>query len=230
MHRYESECHAKSSPHVILFGWRGSKHQLTNKLTNHAKRLICYFQGQDHCKSSYDQNISISTVSFELLILLLPNLVWWHIIINQSVLQRNWIVVLKVKVTAKFQLQILLQLTLVCWYITIRWIVLWKDWISLLWSLSRSQKRFRTPVNVHLDDSSSAAESSVTKLGMVMQYHGPKCHARRLVCCLQVQGHSKGSFDQIRLFLPYLLNCWSFVRSSLIIWYIIIRWSVLCTN
>ena len=26
----------------------------------------------------------------------------------------------------------------------------------------------------------------VTKLGMVMQHHGPKCHARRLVCCRQV--------------------------------------------
>ena len=42
------------------------------------KRLICYFQGQGHCKSSssYDQNMTISTVSFELLILSLPNLVW----------------------------------------------------------------------------------------------------------------------------------------------------------
>ena len=58
-------------------------------------------------------------------------------------------------------------------------------------------KRFRIPVNVHLNDISSAAEPSVTKLGTVMQHHGPKYHARRLVCCLQVQGHSEGSFDQI---------------------------------
>ena len=49
IHHYESECHAK--------------------------RLICYFQGQGHCKSSYDQNMKISTVSFELLIVLLPELV-----------------------------------------------------------------------------------------------------------------------------------------------------------
>ena len=47
------------------------------------------------------------------------------------------------------------------------------------------------------EDISSAAELSVTKLGIVMQHHGPKCHARRLVCCLKVQGHSEGSFDQI---------------------------------
>ena len=108
------------------------------------------------------------------------------------------------------ELLILLQLNLFWWYIIIRWIFLWKDWIALLWSWSRSQKLFRIPVNGLLDDIFSAAEPSVTKLGMVMQHHGPKCHARRLVCCLQVQGHSEGSFNQIWLFLPYLLNCWSF--------------------
>ena len=43
---------------------------------------------------------------------------------------------------------------------------------------------------------------SVTKLCMVMQHHGSKCHWRRLVRCLQVQGHSEGSFNQIWLFLP----------------------------
>ena len=67
-----------------------------------------------------------------------------------------------------------MQLDLVWWHIIIRWIILWKDWIALLWSMSRSQKRFRIQVNVHLKDISSAAEPSVTKLGMVMQHHGPK--------------------------------------------------------
>ena len=47
MHHYESKCHAK--------------------------RLNCYFESQGHCKSSYDQNMTISTVSFELLILMFPN-------------------------------------------------------------------------------------------------------------------------------------------------------------
>ena len=36
------------------------------------------------------------------------------------------------------------------------------------------------------EDTSLAAEPSVIKLGMMMQHPGPKCHARRLVCCLQV--------------------------------------------
>ena len=50
----------------------------------------------------------------------------------------------------------------------------------------------------YLNDISSAVEPSVTKHGMVVvQHHGPKYHARRLVSCLQVQGHSEGSFDQI---------------------------------
>ena len=54
-----------------------------------AERFICYFQGQGHCKSSYDQNMTISTVSFELLTLLVLNFVWECIIINQIVLLRN---------------------------------------------------------------------------------------------------------------------------------------------
>ena len=50
-------------------------------------------------------------------------------------------------------------------------------------------ERFKIPVNVHLDDISSAAEPSVTRLGMVMHLHRPECHARIFVCCLQSQGH-----------------------------------------
>ena len=52
MHHYESECHAKI--------------------------LICYFQGQGHCKSSYDQIMTISAVSFELLILFYQTLLVVH--------------------------------------------------------------------------------------------------------------------------------------------------------
>ena len=58
-------------------------------------------------------------------------------------------------------------------------------------------ERLKILVTVHLDDISSAVEPSVTKLGIVMQHHGPKCHARTFVCCRQVQGHSEGSFNQI---------------------------------
>ena len=98
----------------------------------------------------------------------LPNLVWWCIIMSQIVFQKDWFGVFKVKVTVMdniieiflfnilSELLILLQVNLVCWHIIIRWIVLWKDWIPLLWPRSNSQKWFRIPVNVHLDDISSA--------------------------------------------------------------------------
>ena len=51
-----------------------------------------------------DQNMTVSTISAELETLLLPNLVCWYIIISQNILQRNGIVVLKVKVTTNFKM------------------------------------------------------------------------------------------------------------------------------
>ena len=47
------------------------------------------------------------------------------------------------------------------------------DWTALLWSRSRSQERFKIPVDVPLDDSSSTAEPFVTELGVVIHHHGP---------------------------------------------------------
>ena len=70
----------------------------------HAKRLVCYVQGQGHSKHAYDQNMTVSTISADLLILLPPNLVWWYIIISQNVLRRNEIVVCKIKGTANFKM------------------------------------------------------------------------------------------------------------------------------
>ena len=142
---------------------------------------------------------------------------------NQIVFRKDWFAVLRsmshVRITQLFnklsELLILLQVNLVWWYIIMRWIVFWKDWIALLWSWS--QKRFRIPVNVHLNIS-SAAELIVTEVGMVIQDHGPK-YARRLVSCLQAQGQSEGSFNQIWLFLPYLLNCWSFYNQIWMVHY-----------
>ena len=62
---------------------------------------------------------------------------------------------------------------------------------------SRSQESLRIPVNVQLNNISSTAEAFVTRLGMVTHHHEPECHARKYICCLQVQGHGEGSNDQI---------------------------------
>ena len=53
-------------------------------------------------------------------------------------------------------------------------------------------------MNVHLDDISSAAEPFVTELGMMMYLSGLEYYyARRFVCCLQVQDHNEGSYNQV---------------------------------
>ena len=86
------------------------------------------------------------------------------------------------------------KLGLIAHHHKLDWLV--KNWIALWWSRSRSQKRFKTPVNVHLEDISSTAKPSVTKPAIVMHHHGPECCARRLVCCLQVQVYSEGSYNE----------------------------------
>ena len=60
--------------------------------------LSSRFQGQGHSKSSHHQNITISTIVFELLILLKPNWIYWYINISQSVLWKDGIALLKVTV------------------------------------------------------------------------------------------------------------------------------------
>ena len=94
--------------------WYGDDHRVPE---SYAKRLVCYLQGHGHSKGSCNQIMTVSTILSELLILLLPNLVWWYII-SQSVLWRNWIAVFKVKVTAKLENvneYLSIQYLLNCW-------------------------------------------------------------------------------------------------------------------
>ena len=77
-----------SEPHKFLFcfyqTWYGDIASLAR--VSCGKKIVCYLQGQSHNnKGSYDQNMSLSTVSSELLIPWQPNLLWWYIIISQSV-------------------------------------------------------------------------------------------------------------------------------------------------
>ena len=43
----------------------------------------------------------VQTVSSELLNLVSPNVVWWCIIMGQSVMSKNWVAILKVKITVR---------------------------------------------------------------------------------------------------------------------------------
>ena len=136
------------------------------------KKLDGCVQGQGHSRMTECQWTLVQMISSESLNFLLLNLVWWIIIMRQIVFQTNWFVVFKVKVTVKdhiikiwlsntaSELLILLQPNLVWWHIIISRIVSWKDWITLWWSRSRTQKRLKTPVNVHLDNASLTVEPS----------------------------------------------------------------------
>ena len=145
-------------------------------------------------------------LSSEMLNLILPILVQWCIIMSQILFQKYWFAVFKVKVTVKDHVTKDNFLTyrlncwffcnennLVWWHLIMSCIVFWKDWIALLWSKSK----VKNSSECLSQNISPTAEPFVTKLGMVMHYHGPECYARKQICCLQVQGHSEGSYNQI---------------------------------
>ena len=87
---------------------------------------------------------------------------------------------------------------------------------GLLWS--RSQQNFKMSMNVCLEQIFWTTEKLITKLGMVLHHHEPVCLAKRLLCCLQDQGHSV---------LLYLLNYWFFCNQTLVWWHMIVSWVVL---
>ena len=53
--------------------------------------------------------------------------------------------------------------------------------------------KFKISLRFHLEHVFSTAELFVTSPGMVVHHYGLECHAKRLVCYLQGQGHSEGS-------------------------------------
>ena len=70
--------------------------------TYHKLELDCYVQGQGHSKMSKSRWMFVQMIFSESLNLLLPDLVWWCIIMSQIVLKKkNCSAVFKVKVTVK---------------------------------------------------------------------------------------------------------------------------------
>ena len=87
-------------------------------------------------------------------------------------------------------------------------------------------KKFTVPVNGHLDNISSAAELSVTKLGMVRQHYGPES-------CKKIGFLSPSSGSQLGLIwsdMTFSSTCAElliFLQPNFIGWYISISWSAL---
>ena len=120
--------------------------------------------------------------------------------------RKNWFTVFSVKVTTRaYIIKIWLHLLyhLNCWAICNQLDLIVQhhkpehlEKIGSLHSRSRSQWRFKMSMNVCLDNILWTADHFVTILGMVMQHHEPECHGEKIVCYLQGQGHSEGSYDQ----------------------------------
>ena len=121
----------------------------------HAKRLVCYFQGQGHSQGSYDQNMTVSTISSELLLHLLTKLglivhfhkpdcliekldccVWLLIrvfcvlVFLRSRSQQNFKMLMFVQMIAS-ELLNLWQPNLVLWWVIVSQIVFQKDWFAV---------------------------------------------------------------------------------------------------
>ena len=130
--------------------------------------------------------------------ILFPNLVLWCIIMSQNVTQKDWFAIFKVKVTARAHMintwQYLLYL-LNCWSFyyqtwfdsTLSWAsVLQRNWI-VVFEVKVTAKCQWTFVQMIFSESLNLF---ATRLGMMMHHYEPDCLSKRLVCCLQGQGHS----------------------------------------
>ena len=117
---------------------------------------------------------------------LIPNLVWWCIIMSQCVMQKNWFTIFNVKVTARIYI---IKIWLYLLYLLNCWSVCNQTWFDstasnarescektgLLHSRSRLQQRFSMWVNVCPGDIFWTVEHFVIKLNLVMQHHEPEC-------------------------------------------------------
>ena len=160
--------------------------------------------------------MSVWMVPFELQNILLPNLVWWWSIISRSVMQKNLFAIFKVKVTVrahriKIWLFLLVDL-LNCWTadslatksgLMVHHHVCVCVWWGELLSRSRLPQKFKILMNVCPDNIFWTAEPFTTEVGMMIHHHKPECFSKRLVCCLQDQGHghSEWSYNKNMTFL-----------------------------
>ena len=164
------------------------------------KTIVCCLQGQGHSIGSYNQIMTLSTISCELLILKQLNLFWWHIIISQSVLWKNLITYcIQGQGHSKgWKCQVFLQLVsskppnillpnLVLWFIFMSQSVMQKDWIAIF--------KVKVTARVLLSEYDSfyyvhlTADPFASKLGLMVYYCKTKPECR----CVQGQGHSRFS-------------------------------------
>ena len=164
---------------------------------------FCYLQGQGHSEGWYDQNMTLSTIVFELLIPWQPDLVWWYIIMSQSVMwKKNGLLHSRSRSQWRFKMLMFVQMisssskprnilfpNLVLWCIIM--CQLWCKKIDVLFSRSRSLQVLIWPKYDNFYCIFWTADPFCTKRGLIIYYHKPECFMEKLDCCAQGQGHSK---------------------------------------
>ena len=147
----------------------------------------------------------VRMISFELQIILLPNLAWWWSTMSQSVMHKKLFAILKVRVTARAHM-------IKIWYFLIYLLTYWfpgnqtlsddtsslasmsYEKIGLLHSRPRSQQRVKMSVFVQMVSSKppNILLANLVLWCIIMSW----TMCKRLVCCFQGQGQSSGSYDQ----------------------------------
>ena len=139
---------------------------------------------------------------------------------SQSVFMRNWIVMFKVKVTAKFwnvngclSRWYLLNRITFCyqtWYCdAIPWARVHAKKICVLFSRSRSWQWLIWSTYDSFYYICWTADTLATKLALVV-HHKPECLGKKWVCCVQGQGHSMIENENECLSKWYFMNRWTF--------------------
>ena len=161
----------------------------------------CYLQGQSHSEGSYDQNMILSTLYSELLTPWQPNLVWWYIIISQSVLWKKLDYCFqgqghregsKCSCLSKWCLLTHQTFCFQTWYCdALLWVRVSCKKIDLPLSRSRSLQELTWSKCDNFYCIFWTADPFATKLGLIVHYHKLECFMEKLDCCVQSQGHSK---------------------------------------
>ena len=120
MQHHEPECHTEKLVHCLQC--EGHSESLFKKVLNppgistlSCKLLVSFYYillTADSLANLVWLYINISDVSYE------KNLVWWYIIVNLSIVQKDWFAIFRVKVTArarKIKIWQFLQYLLNCW-------------------------------------------------------------------------------------------------------------------
>ena len=131
-----------------------------------------------------------------------PNLVWWYIIISQSVLwKKKGLLLSGSRSQQRTKMLIFVQMisskppsilfpNLVLWWIIMQELI-WSKYDNVYWIFWTAYPfAIKMSVNVCPDDIFWNAEPFTTKLGMMMHHYEPDCLSKRLVCCVPGQGHS----------------------------------------